>query len=63
MRNRENTLDQLVSARRKRLEARDLHGVELTRDELQRSTKTAMRLADASASQVSSRAGSELACA
>lgn len=57
MRHDRDLLMRLADARRQRLRADGRPGFDLTAQEIEQSTKTAMRLADASKSQVKARAG------
>lgn len=52
-----DTLRILATARRNRLQRNDRPRFDLTKEELERSTQTAMRLADASKSQAEARLG------
>ncbi len=56
MRHDRDILERLADGRRRRLRADGRPVFGLTADEIERSTKTAMRLADASKSQVKARA-------
>jgi len=56
-----DTLKTLATARRNRLQSNGRPRLDLTEEEIERSTQTAMRLADASKSQAEARAGVDTA--
>jgi hypothetical protein len=59
MRHDRDTLTILATARRNRLQSNGRPKVDLTAEEIERSTGIAMRLADASKSQAEARAGAD----
>lgn len=60
MRHDRDNLTILATARQERLHADSRPRFDLTAEEIERSTRTAMKLADASRSQVKSRAGADI---
>lgn len=55
-----DTLTILATARRNRIQSNGRPRFDLTAEEIERSTRTAMRLADASKSQAEARAGADI---